>query len=80
MSVTTETYSRIRSLGLKTVSWKESDNISDAFLGEVEEFIKLNKPCLFIHDPKRRGSNDLRKDYLFDVKAFSEVLNWIESL
>src|SRR3989344_7729690 len=74
---TPEVYSRIRDLGLETVVWVpldiSEDNREEA-LFLIKQFIERNNPCLFIYDPKRNG---LKKNFLFDVRTFDEVYEWV---
>lgn len=68
----TETYSKIKSFGLKTVEWMTL-SYDEVLREEVKSFIDKKKPCLFIWDPK---TPDGKKDYLFDVKSFDEIVRW----
>lgn len=74
---TPEVYLRIRDLGLETVVWEQFDIYEDnkkEVLKLIKQFIEKNNPCLFIYDPRRNG---LKKDFLFDVRTFNEVYEWI---
>lgn len=74
---TTETYAKIKESGLETVKWEEFDPKNDddiqQMLASTRRFIEKRKPCLFIRDPRKK---ELKKEYLFDVNDFSQVLDW----
>ncbi|MFH1977744.1 MAG: hypothetical protein ABIJ92_00260 [Candidatus Aenigmatarchaeota archaeon] len=76
---TTDTYSRIKDMGLETVIWENFDlkdypHRRDS-IDFIKRFIKNNRPCLFIFDPK---IPDVKKGFLFGVKKIGEVQEWIE--
>ena len=74
---TPEVYLRIRDLGLETVVWEQFDISRDnrkEILTLIKQFIEKSNPCLFIYDPIRNG---LKKNFLFDVRTFDEVYQWI---
>jgi len=80
---TVETYSHLRSLGLQTVEWlsfvpRDSEAVEKMKI-EVKSFVKKNAPCLFIFEPlPAAAEKGLKKDFLFGVKHFSEVEEWLE--
>ena len=79
---TLETYSYLKSLGLKTVDWETyfpTDSVSlDLMISKLKFFIENNRPCLFIFTPKSVNSG-LKKNYLFDVSSFEIISRWLDS-
>jgi len=70
---TSEVYSKIRNMGLKTVNW---ERFSPRTLSELyqmyescQEFIQENSPCLFIWEPRWTGE----KGYFIDVESMDFV-------
>jgi len=72
-------YSRIKNSGLATVSWLELSDINKSnkakVIRAISDFVKANKPCLFIFDPKHDG---LKKGFLFGVNDHSEIKAWMD--
>jgi hypothetical protein len=75
---TTEIYSEIKNMGLKTVEWKQysADELLAAIASEVKEFVEKYNPCLFIFDPQ---VDAVKKGYLFGVKDVKEITAWIDA-
>lgn len=80
---TVETYSHLRSLGLKTVEWlsfvpRDLEAVEKMKI-ETKSFVQKNAPCLFIFEPLPvAAEKGLKKDYLFGVQKFSEIEEWLE--
>jgi hypothetical protein len=72
---TTEKYQEIKDLGLETVAWIEYSSLTKNNFKEIAEFIKVNKPCLFIYDPK---TSEYHKGFLFNVESMNPVISWID--
>lgn len=79
---TVETYKAISQIGLKTVNWISFSlrNLSDLSfkMPEIKQFIRKNKPCLFIWDPKDLGNPGIKKDFYFGLEDESPVMNWFD--